>query len=553
MDAEQNLATYNKFVAEGQNFEQSLMYPQALDCYTNAIDALSVAGVLQDETAKMCLCLRSKCYLKLGDHENALKDAESALDVDKEFIKGFYAKAEALYQKGDFENSLVFFQRGHEMRPDMKDFSLGKQKAREAIDNAIGDTKKCHLTVEGDLEIYFEGLEETKKGKGKGGSGQPSKKTKRGRSAKKNVPKEKSIKSMKQLLGELYTDRAYLEELMNDKSLNLGEAGQDIKSLAHEGLQYLDKRTEFWRQQKPIYARVNERKQKKAERNHRSTQHLKETKKVRTLSDSEVLNKIMHLIATATQQFNKEEFGACISTCDEVCAHMESDNEDVRSAVAVAFSMKGSCLMVKEDYGSAELAFLEDVKLSTTQEDATAKYRSLANLGRCRSSAGAFKEAGEAFKEASVHVSDPLQAAWLYHELGRCYVELGEYERALDVAEKAIDESNLADNRNWLLYANILKAQVQKKLGDRTDAVETYTTAGTIAGSLYKRSVRAAIENEKDDLRRDSIAVSNGNGYGDEDFEAGEGEENEEDAREGSGDEGTNDVENGEDLEEDQS
>ena len=52
--------------------------------------------------------------------------------------QGIYAKAEALYFKGDFEFSLVFFHRGAAIRPENADFRLGIQKAREAIDNAIG-------------------------------------------------------------------------------------------------------------------------------------------------------------------------------------------------------------------------------------------------------------------------------------------------------------------------------------------------------------------------------------------------------------------------------
>lgn len=36
---------------------------------------------------KICLVARSKCYLKLGDPQKALMDAEAALVEDKEFNK----------------------------------------------------------------------------------------------------------------------------------------------------------------------------------------------------------------------------------------------------------------------------------------------------------------------------------------------------------------------------------------------------------------------------------------------------------------------------------
>lgn len=36
---------------------------------------------------KHCLVARSKCYLRLGDTENSLKDAEASLQNDKTFSK----------------------------------------------------------------------------------------------------------------------------------------------------------------------------------------------------------------------------------------------------------------------------------------------------------------------------------------------------------------------------------------------------------------------------------------------------------------------------------
>ena len=184
------------------------------------------ALILQPDD-KNCLVARSKCYVKMGDSENALRDAEASLKQDKEFFKvqhfpvliiqtdglikrrdtinhvsvmfseshdsscvfraiahfcssipslphtitkggailpkikstiiifltwnmliehvgfvlsfqGLYQKAEALYTMGDFEFALVFFHRGHKLRPELQEFRLGIQKAQEAIDNSVG-------------------------------------------------------------------------------------------------------------------------------------------------------------------------------------------------------------------------------------------------------------------------------------------------------------------------------------------------------------------------------------------------------------------------------
>ena len=45
-----------------------------------------------------------------------------------------------MYAMGDFEYALVFYHRGDKIRPDIKAFTLGIQKAQEAINNSIGCT-----------------------------------------------------------------------------------------------------------------------------------------------------------------------------------------------------------------------------------------------------------------------------------------------------------------------------------------------------------------------------------------------------------------------------
>ena len=54
------------------------------------------------------------------------------------FKQGVYQKAQALYYQGDFEMALVFYHRGHKLRPELHEFRLGIQKAQEAIDNSVG-------------------------------------------------------------------------------------------------------------------------------------------------------------------------------------------------------------------------------------------------------------------------------------------------------------------------------------------------------------------------------------------------------------------------------
>ncbi len=90
-------------------------------CYScasaQAIEAVSPNGVLSPKEAKLCLAARSHLQLQLGNYAAALKDAEDALLDDPLYIRGLFAKAEALYFKSDFEFALINFYKGSKVRP----------------------------------------------------------------------------------------------------------------------------------------------------------------------------------------------------------------------------------------------------------------------------------------------------------------------------------------------------------------------------------------------------------------------------------------------------
>ncbi|KAG5459770.1 MAG: hypothetical protein BJ554DRAFT_8274, partial [Olpidium bornovanus] len=205
---------------------------------------------------------------------------------------------------------------GSGLRPELEEFRLGIQKAREAIDNSIGNPRDYKLHSPGswvggvlekapatagtsgiggmmggkpgaaaamDRRTTGAGAagrgagtsgygdrgarlaSSTAKGggavgtgggfgglsgvSGPGGIGAPA--VSAGAPAGPAAPE----KSVKQLLGELYADKEYLQKLYDDRDL---ANNSKIYELVTEGLRYLDTRTEFWRQQKPMYARKKE-------------------------------------------------------------------------------------------------------------------------------------------------------------------------------------------------------------------------------------------------------------------------------------------------------
>lgn len=58
----------------------------------------------------------------------------------------------------------------------------------------------------------------------------------------------------------------------------------------------------------------------------------------------------------------------------------------------------------------------------------------------------------------------PEETTWLYHELGRCRMELQDYPTARDLGEKSLTAAREAQDQMWQLNASVLVAQAESKL-----------------------------------------------------------------------------------------
>lgn len=191
------------------------------------------------------LIARSKCYLQLGEPDKALADAETALAIDKNSIRAIYQKAEALYYLGKFEHSLMFFHRGLRLRPELANFRLGVQKTQEAIEATIGG---CQQKVDQRALANLQRREKTPPPPPlPRASPAPSKNSLKIRN-KEAFERRQSRK----LLGELFIDKEYLENLLKHPDLKRADTKtENVSAYARDAITFLNTRQEFWRQQKP--------------------------------------------------------------------------------------------------------------------------------------------------------------------------------------------------------------------------------------------------------------------------------------------------------------
>jgi tetratricopeptide (TPR) repeat protein len=131
-----------------------------------------------------------------------------------------------------------------------------------------------------------------------------------------------------------------------------------------------------------------------------------------------------------------------------------------------------------------------------------------------------YKEAAAAFEEKLTFITDPsLEKTWLFHDLGRCFLELKNVEKALDNGQKSVAIADDLKDTRWGLNARLLIAQAYSKFlslliqiliyiliypiaknRDYTSAAETYEAALRNAKELSDDPAIRAITRALSDL-----------------------------------------------------
>ncbi|NXO83065.1 TTC25 protein, partial [Sitta europaea] len=442
---------------------------------------------------KHCLITRSKCFLKLGDTENSLKDAEASLQIDKTFSEGLYQKAETLYTMGDFEFALVFYHRGRRLRPDQHKFQLGINKAEEAIVNCIGNPSSVKLESKEELCFVSRQAEKKKDNQKQQNKPKDQKQT-----------KKKSPKIEQQLLGRLYADKAYLEKLLKDEDLMQSSTRQGIKvlDLVLGGISYLNHRRDFWQQQKPIYARAYERRVLRQGRLQGRSQ------KPSDIGRS--IAKNMEDIELALARGSAEE--SCRKAehlLKKVQAWTENEVPNKNKLIGDLHSCIGNAQLAMGQMEAALHSHKMDLDCARKHALKDAVSRALDNIGHVYARIGKFQQAINTWEEKIPLAQSSLEKAWLFHEIGRCYLELDKAEVAQDYGQKSLQSAEEEGDVEWQLHATVLVAQAQVKLKDYRSAILNFERALEKAKLVPSEAAQNGIIVALDNVSKSFIAELN--------------------------------------------
>ncbi|XP_051014947.1 outer dynein arm-docking complex subunit 4 [Acomys russatus] len=487
-EAETLRSTFPSYMAEGERLYLCGEYTKAAQSFGNALH-------LQNGD-KNCLVARSKCFLKMGDLEKSLNDAEASLQSDPTFCKGILQKAETLYTMGDFEFALVFYHRGYKLRPD-REFKVGIQKAQEAINNSVGSPSSIKLENKGDLSFLSKQAESKKAQQKPLPVKQLLYNTKHESKRKGSLKSEKTIR---QLLGELYVDKEYLEKLLLDEDLIKGtiKNGLTVEDLIMSGINYLDTRSNFWRQQKPIYARerdrklmqekwLRDRKRSPSQTAHYILKSLEDIDMLLTSGSAEGSLQKAEKVLKKVLEWNKDE----VPNKDELVGNL--------------YSCIGNAQIELGQMVAALQSHRKDLEIAKQYDIPDAKSRALDNIGRVFARVGKFQQAIDTWEEKIPLAKTTLEKTWLFHEIGRCYLELDQAWQAQSYGEKSQQYAEEEGDLEWQLNASVLVAQAQVKLRDFESAVNNFEKALERAKLVHNNEAQQAIISALDDANKGII------------------------------------------------
>ncbi|KAM6966353.1 outer dynein arm-docking complex subunit 4 [Tautogolabrus adspersus] len=424
------------------------VYNKAIDSYTTAL------SIRPDD--KTCFVGRAKCFMKMGQFENALKDAEASLKEDETYFKGLYQKAEALYYMGKFEFALVFYHRGQKLRPLMQEFKLGIQKAEGAIENSVGSPSSVKLKIKGGPTLLPE--EEKRE--------QPITATQHPTT---NQKISKCEKTTKQLLGEFYSDKKFLENLLNNEDLAKGKTkgGERLQDVIQSCLSSLDTCTKFLSQKKPISATEGQRKQKCSKPNRSPPSE-----------PALFLLKSLEEIDTELTSGNAE---GSLRKAEEVMKTLqgwsETDVPNKKEVLGSLHSCVGNALMDLGDLDKALEHHKKDLELASHCKLTQAMSRALDNIGQVYAQTGQYTQAIEFWEKKVPLVFDVLEKTWLFHNIGWCYLELKRHQEARDYGIRSVAAAEEIADVKWQINANVLVAQSELKLKNFESCISYFERA----------------------------------------------------------------------------
>eukprot|EP00522_Entomoneis_paludosa_P015465 CAMPEP_0172443494 /NCGR_PEP_ID=MMETSP1065-20121228/3741_1 /TAXON_ID=265537 /ORGANISM="Amphiprora paludosa, Strain CCMP125" /LENGTH=582 /DNA_ID=CAMNT_0013193751 /DNA_START=60 /DNA_END=1808 /DNA_ORIENTATION=- len=124
------MSTAEEFKAKGNAALQAGNTSEAIEFYSKAINA--------DGSNHVYFSNRSAAYLKMGDANNALEDANSCIGLNPDFAKGYSRKGAALHALKRYNDSIAAYDEGLQKFPNDAGIKKGMDDVKREKENPMG-------------------------------------------------------------------------------------------------------------------------------------------------------------------------------------------------------------------------------------------------------------------------------------------------------------------------------------------------------------------------------------------------------------------------------
>jgi len=119
---------------KGNEFFKKNQYPEAIQCYTEAIK--------RNPTDHTLYSNRAACYAKLGEFPLSVKDADECITLNPSFVKAYIRKGNAHYFLKEYHKSLEAYEKGLKLDESNAELKEGLKRTMFAVNSQnSGDEK----------------------------------------------------------------------------------------------------------------------------------------------------------------------------------------------------------------------------------------------------------------------------------------------------------------------------------------------------------------------------------------------------------------------------
>lgn len=409
-------------------------------------------------------------------------------------------EAEESFEKGEFENALIKFSKGASIRPRNEVFAVGVQKSRIAILNDLkesGDNIRLLKENSGNefmQNIPFFGSDSKsivlqKALKNKYGLPKMTSRSENNDSTEFKFDTARSIftKCQKKNSEPLYNLKVH----DGNTYKMISATSQEVKEYLKDS-DYFKMKGQTAKEWKKLRSEMNKKIAEKEaiERYEKEAKLIEEKNNIRHYCEEQVT-----LIG---RYYQNGKISDVIRFSENFIKYLNKKQDKLLPRkwvyLATAFNYLGRAYIEQEDFEKAKTfgEKLYKVAISSTNPELISQSYILS--GKIYVKFGKFEEAAFVWEKLIPLIENEEKKAWLYHEIGRCYFEMGNNETAFRYGTDSAFWAQKCSSSKWICAAKVLQGQCEMKRGNYSNALKVFMEAKKHADLINDQSTLKYVE-----------------------------------------------------------